>query len=55
MNTNIGMSFMDLSQEKKEKVVNKIVSSVYSTYCYRENCDGCFIQELTDETFKKQQ
>lgn len=55
MNTNIGMSFMELTQEEKEEVLNGIVPSVCSTYCCRENCDGCFIQELTDETFKKQQ
>lgn len=48
----IGMNFLDLSQEEKEKVINKIVSSICSAYCCRESCDGCFIQELTDETYK---
>ena len=52
MNTNIGMSFLDLSQEEKEEKINKIVPSICSVYCCRENCNGCFIQELTDETFK---
>ena len=55
MNTNIGMSFLDLSQEEKEKKINKIVPSICSAYCCRENCDGCFIQELTDETFKNKE
>ena len=55
MNTNIGMSFLDLSQEEKEEKINKIVPSICSTYCCRENCDGCFIQELTDETFKNKE
>ena len=55
MNTNIGMSFLDLSQEEKEEKINKIVPSICSVYCCRENCNGCFIQELTDETFKNKQ
>ena len=55
MNTNIGMSFLDLSQEEKEEKINKIVPSICSAYCCRENCNGCFIQELTDETFKNKQ
>ena len=55
MNTNIGMSFLDLSQEEKEEKINKIVPSICSVYCCRENCNGCFIQELTDETFKNKE
>ena len=55
MNTNIGMSFLDLSQEEKEEKINKMGPSICSTYCCRENCNGCFIQELTDETFKNKQ
>lgn len=49
MNNNISMSFLDLSQEEKRKKINRIVSSVCSVYCCRENCDGCFIQELINE------
>ena len=55
MNTNIGMSFLDLSQEEKEEKINKIVPAICSVYCCRENCNGCFIQELTDETFKNKE
>ena len=53
MNTNIGMSFLELSKEEQQNVVGEIVPSICSTYCCRDNCDGCFIQELTDEAFEK--
>ena len=33
-------------------VVNNIVSDVCSSYCCRDDCNGCFIQELTDLTIK---
>lgn len=46
----ISMSFTDLPQKSKERALNNIVSSVCSAYCCRDNCNGCFIQELTDAT-----
>lgn len=44
----ISDNFLDLSQEEKADVINRLVPSVCSAYCCRDNCDGCFIQELTD-------
>ena len=49
---NISEKFKNLSQLEKEKVINDLVPSICSMYCCRENCKGCFIQELTNEIFK---
>lgn len=49
---NISKDFLELPKEEKEKVVNELVPMVCSTYCCRDNCKGCFIQELTNEVFK---
>ena len=51
---NISSSFLELSKEEQKNVVGEIAPSICSTYCCRENCDGCFIQELTDEAFGKE-
>lgn len=52
--------FKKLSQEERMEVVNGLMQSVCSVYCNRENCNGCFIRdlsykqyELSDETYKK--
>ena len=46
---NISENFMNLPKEKKIEIINNLVPSVCSSYCCRETCKGCFIQELTDE------
>lgn len=53
MDTNINVKFLDLPQKEKEREINKIASTICAVYCCKENCNGCFIQELTDETLKK--
>lgn len=46
---NISSSFTNLTKEEQKNIVDELVPSVCSAYCCRDNCDGCFIQELTDK------
>ena len=47
----VSKRFMNLPQSEKENVVNHI-TDVCGQYCAREDCNGCFIQTLTDITVK---
>lgn len=45
--SNISSEFLHLAQKEKEDVINEIVPSICQ-YCNREDCKGCFVQELTN-------
>jgi hypothetical protein len=48
VNNIIGKNFLDKSKEEQQEIINDIVPAICSEYCIRDNCKGCFIQQLTD-------
>ena len=52
MTENISNTFLMETKEKQQDIMSNAVGST-CRYCIRENCDGCFIQELTDEAMKE--
>lgn len=48
----ISENFTSKTKAEQQEIVNEIVPIVCNKYCCRNNCDGCFIQELTDEVMK---
>lgn len=49
MTENISNEFLMESKEKQQDIMSDAVDSI-CRYCIRENCNGCFVQELKDET-----
>jgi hypothetical protein len=49
----ISERFLNKTKEEQQDIVDSIVPNICSAYCCRDNCDGCFIQELTDDAMKK--
>jgi hypothetical protein len=48
---NISENFLDKTKEEQQEILNNIVPNICSLYCCRDNCHGCFIQELTDKVY----
>lgn len=51
MTKNISNQFLMETKERQRDIMSNAVDST-CCYCIRENCDGCFVQELKNEAMK---
>lgn len=52
MTENISNAFLTETKERQRDIMTNAVDSI-CCYCIREDCDGCFVQELADEAMKR--
>lgn len=53
MTENISNEFLMESKERQRDIMSNAVDNT-CCYCIREDCDGCFVQELKDEAMKEE-
>lgn len=53
MTKNISNEFLMELKERQQDIMSDAVDST-CRYCIREDCDGCFVQELKDEAMKEE-
>lgn len=53
MTKNISNAFLTETKERQQDIMTNVVDST-CRYCIREDCNGCFVQELADEAMKEE-
>lgn len=53
MTENISNAFLMETKERQRDIMSNAVDNT-CCYCIREDCDGCFVQELKDEAMKEE-